>query len=204
MPALLEDMDTMSSCPDANRQRECRRQLVQECWRHESSLSRWRADVGIADPTYQLDVDAPSPSVDLLAAAHILCLYWSICIILYSTLRIASEAEAELPARADPRFYCRRIAETIPILLHPLSGIYGVHLANFPVALALTYLHAVDGSLVTAEKRLFLDAMRRSGHGETVDRFVTSTQHGIRKSSRPVMGEAPETIEAEAVSWLGG
>lgn len=203
IPTLLEDLDTMLDCPDADRQRTLRHQLIQKCRAHESALTCWRAVVGIADPTYRIDgadVSSPPPTVQILAAAHILCVYWSTCIILYSTLRIASPQDfSELLPLADPRHYCRRIAEGVAILLHPVSGVYGVHLANFPTAVALMYLNAIDGVHISAEKRMFLDVFRRPGHGTTVNRFVRSTTHHQQQQQQSVVGRGSSSPSPAAV-----
>lgn len=184
MPALLEDLDAMLDFPSAEGQHELRHHLVQRCLAHEEALISWRAGVGIADPTYRIHISSPSPTIQLLAASHILCVYWSICIIVYSTLRIASPQHSSkgLPL-VDPRRYCRRIAEAVAILLHPASGVYGVHLANFPTALALMYLNAVDGVNISVEKRMFLDVLNGpGGYGTTVNRFVRSTTQQEKQS----------------------
>jgi len=204
IPALLEDLDLAIDCPDADRQRALRQQLIQNCWTVAGRLSDWRIQViGIADPAYQLNVDTPSPSLDLLAASHIMSLYWSICVILYSTLRIASGAIAsmELPPQTEPRPYCQRIAEAVSLLLHPVSGLHGIQLANFPATVALLYLNAVDGGLDSQEKRIFVDVFKRPGHGATVETFISSTHLNLEERTSP-QTERPDAVEAQAKAWL--
>jgi len=201
MPTLLEELDEMLDCTDAARQIELRHQLTRKCWAHEDALARWRTEVGVPDPEYRINGALP-PSMQLLAACYLICLYWSICILLYSTLRIASGPDPELLSQTDPMPYCRRIAEAVAVLLHPASGVYGMHLANFPTALALSYLHAVDGSHISIEKRMFLDAFNGPGHGTTVNRFVHSTQQSAAKSSRRAVPGTPNVPEAQARAWF--
>ncbi|EER44735.1 conserved hypothetical protein [Histoplasma capsulatum H143] len=174
IPTFLEKMDIMRACLDQEIQEFQRRDLLQSCWELENELVSWRIEVGITDPTYSLDAEHSTFSLDYLAACHIMCLYWAICIILYSSLRILSCPQVILPPQTDPRIYCGRIAKAMPLLLHPQSGAYGVHLASFPVAISLMYLNAADGDAMCEEKRIIFEAFRRSGHGETVERFLQS------------------------------
>ena len=107
----------------------------------------------------------------------------------------------ELPPQTDPRPYCQRIAEAVPLLLHPVSGLYGVQLVNFPATVALLYLHAVDGGVDSQEKRIFVDVFKRPGHGATVGRFISSTHLNLDESSSP-QTERPDAVEAQAKTWL--
>ncbi|KAK0732018.1 hypothetical protein B0H67DRAFT_92482 [Lasiosphaeris hirsuta] len=182
MPGLLQDVDEMRADPPGHP--TLRHELVRRCWRYESELSAWRARAGIADPAYRLELGVGSPpALDLVAASHILCVYWSMCIIVYSTLHSLSADKTTLPERANPRVYCRRIAEAVPVLLHPRSGAYGMHLANFPAAIALVYLNAADGGGVASEERgIILRAFERSVAGKTAGHFIASAQ---RAQPRP-------------------
>lgn len=182
MPALLQDIDEMRANPFSHP--TLQHELVHRCWHYESELSAWRTQAGIADPTYHLDVElAPPPALDLIAASHILCVYWSMCIIIYSTLHSLSEDETLLPKRANPRIYCRRIAEALSVLLHPQSGVYGMHLANFPAAVALVYLNGVEGGGAMSEEReIIVRVFEGSVTGKATGRFIESTQ---RAEPRP-------------------
>lgn len=184
MPTLLEDLDTAKDYSDPETRETLRSEVKRNCWAFEEKLVDWRTKVGVADPIYTLDVNHTCFSLDLVAASQIMCLYWSICIIVYSTLRIISGPQTNPPTYTDPRLYCRRIAEAIPVLLHPLSGVYGVHMVGFPVALALRYLEVVDGQVVSEEKLMILDVFRKSGHGKLVDRFVSSIRANSQGNHR--------------------
>ncbi|KAK2809698.1 hypothetical protein FQN50_003543 [Emmonsiellopsis sp. PD_5] len=176
IPTLLENLDIMRGCQETNTRATLQHELFQTCWELERELINWRIQLGIKDPTYTL---GSSPySLEHLAACHIMCLYWSLCIILYSTLRIVSNnPQTPLPPHTEPRIYCHRIAEVVSLLLHPLAGGYGVHLTSFPVSAAMMYLNAVDGEMVSEEKRMIFEAFKVSGHGRTVERFNGSMQH---------------------------
>jgi hypothetical protein len=189
MPTLLEDLDRIRECLDPPSQRHLRRELVRKCWAHATELVDWRARLGIADPIYNGDADPPPFSLDLLAVSHLLCLNWSICLTVYSTLRIASGFQTILPKHTELRPYARKIAEALSVLLHPDSGADGVHVGSYPAAAALTYLNFADGATPSEEKRRILDAFRRSAHGITVDRFITSMQRqGMRAPQVATVG----------------
>ncbi|KAK2787586.1 hypothetical protein FQN53_005036 [Emmonsiellopsis sp. PD_33] len=193
IPTLLENLDIMRGCQETNPREALQHELLQTCWELERELINWRIHLGIKDPTYALGTTDPSSpySLEHLAACHIMCLYWAASIILYSTLRIVSNnPPTPLPPHTEPRIYCRRIAEAVPLLLHPLAGGYGVHLTSFPVSAAMMYLNAVDGEMVSEEKRMIFDAFKGSGHGRTVERFNGSIQHIDAMAHGPAMMES--------------
>lgn len=134
----------------------------------------WRETVKISEPDYSLDVLSAPFSMDLFVAAHILCTYWSACIITYGTLRdVLSVPEAAcLPAHMDPRIYFRRVAEAVTVLLHPSSGLYGVQLTHLPTLLVLVYMDAWGGMQEVRE--MLLNAYGRSGRDKIVERFHAS------------------------------
>ncbi|PGH05403.1 hypothetical protein GX51_02927 [Blastomyces parvus] len=203
IPTLLENLDISRACPDPEIQEFQRRDLLQTCWELEKELVNWRNELGIIDPNYSLDAETSSFSLDYVAACHIMCVYWAICIILYSSLRILSCPQVVLPPRTDPRIYCGRIAKAMPLLLHPLSGAYGVHLASFPVSLALIYLNAVDGDAIYEEKRIIFDAFAKSGYGKTVERFHQSMRCQGSRSPQVANMDGPKALPAQAKSWFG-
>ncbi|EXJ89137.1 hypothetical protein A1O3_02201 [Capronia epimyces CBS 606.96] len=211
MPTILQDLDALQACPDPASQSLMQDQLVQKCLACERELVAWRASVGVVEANYAFynvdtgtDTDNLNPhasfsfSIDRIAAAHIMCLYWSICIIVYSTLRTLSlsfslsshshpQAHPPLPLpltqTIDPAVYCRRIAEAVPLLLHPRSGVYGFHLTTFPVAMALTYLSR-DGHEYE-EKTMILDAFATSHHGSAVGGFIASLHRQQQQRQQP-------------------
>jgi len=165
----------MLACAEPEQTLVLGKAIVYECWRLETELLAWKKEADIAIPN--LGQNASSPTLDLIATTHILCVYWSMLIIVYSTLRAVSPDVTTWPARTNPRMYCRQIAETVSVLLAPDSGIYGVHLANFPIAVAMKYLNEdVDGDSVPAEKTMLLEVLGRSSNGKAAGRFITSTQ----------------------------
>ena len=206
-PALLEDVDCMLTCNDPPEASRIRDDITRRCWQLETELLRWREEVEISDLEHPSVAGAPaSPPLDLIATTHILCVYWSMFIIIYSTLRVAFRDATALPTRADPAIYCRNIADGVSILLHPDAGVYGIHLANFPTAIALLCLNASarDGDAEPEEKRMILEAFKRSVNGVMAGRFITSTQkQDPRLYKVTPEGSEPSTPRAVARSWLG-
>lgn len=172
-PGLLENSDQMQQCSDPDLKDILRADLIQKCWDLDEQLRSWRNKVGIEDSTYTLN-KAQTWSVDLLAATHLLCVYWSTCILVYSILEFAFDPPTQLPAHVDARLACRRIAEAIPLLVNPLSGAFGTHLANFPVAVALKHLSKVDGDRMSEEKELIFQGLEQNRSGKIVNRFLDS------------------------------
>lgn len=171
---LLEDVDTLKAEDDPESRDVLHRELVQKCWALEAELAAWLGTVRLSDPTYALNVSDARFSMDLLAAAHIMCIYWCACIVTYSTLRdFLSPAEiAMLPPHMDPRLYFRRIAEAVTVLLHPSSGMYGAQLTYFPTAVVGIYLQRVGGG--DEAKTMIFDAYRRTGKEKIAKRFLSS------------------------------
>ncbi|SPN99696.1 uncharacterized protein DNG_02547 [Cephalotrichum gorgonifer] len=202
-PGLLEDLDVLKASPYGEVRDALRREIIRNCWACDEQLSAWRAAVGIRDPAYAFEIpESPTFSIDLLAAAHIMTIYWTTSVIVYSTLRTLCPSPASPhPPHTDPGLYCRRIAETIPILLHPDSGVYGAQMANLPAAIVLVYENAIDGG--GAAGAIIFDAYRRAGRHEAAQRFQSSMRRQEARSPRLAMMEGPDADNARARSWLG-
>ncbi len=57
--------------------------------------------------------------------------------LLCTTLPWAAGAHANIPYRTDHRTCTGNIANVMPVLLNPRSGMYGQHVAALPLGLAL-------------------------------------------------------------------
>lgn len=182
VPGLLEDLDILKAQHDPSSYKILRHELIQKGWALESELAAWRSTVKIGNTAYSLNVLSTPFSMDLFAAAHIMCIYWCACIVTYSTLRdVLSAPEAAcLPPHMDPRIYFRRIAEAVTIMLHPSSGLYGVQATNFPTLLVLMYMDACGG--MEEVREMILDAYRRTGRDKVVERFHASMRRQEAKS----------------------
>ncbi|KAK5653947.1 hypothetical protein OQA88_7872 [Cercophora sp. LCS_1] len=186
MPGFLEHLNTLNACTDATLQDKLQEDLRAKCWQYDEKLARWRDTVGITDPSYQIYSGNTLPSVELVSVSQLMSLYWCICVVVYSTLHFTSgSAAAELLPHMDPRLYCRRIAGAIPILLHPLAGHYGAQVSNLPTVIALTYLQAVEGNHMSKEKRMIIEAFRKSAYASMIEDFFTSTREHWKAENHP-------------------
>ncbi|KEF59498.1 uncharacterized protein A1O9_04342 [Exophiala aquamarina CBS 119918] len=162
IPELLEDLDTGKSCRDLESRKTFEFELIRRCWDFEKRLVDWQNQVGITDPVYTPNVNQVLFSLDLVAASQTMTLY------------SISDPDTYFPPHGDPMRYCRRIAAAIPVLLHPLSGAYSVHMVGFPIAVALRWLNGANGQTDSEEKQMILDVFRNSGHGRLIEGFVSS------------------------------
>lgn len=174
-PGLVENLDAFREENDPDAREILRRELVEKCWTLESELSAWRTKLRIQNPAYRLASPQSTFSMDVLAAAHIMCIYWVISIVVYGTLHsvIPPSATDCLPRHMDPRLYFRRIAEAVTLMVHPSSGIYGTQLTTFPTLAVFLYLDAGDRGGEEVREMIF-DAYKRSGRHEIVEKFQAS------------------------------
>lgn len=171
---LLEDYDSLKAQDDHDSRDELRQDLVLRCWQLESKLALWLSTVHIDDTTYHaLDVpDAPF-SIYVLAAAHLMCIYWCACIYVYSTLRdLLSESEIQrLPPYVNPQIFFRSIAEAVTVMLHPSSGVFGAQLAYFPTAVVMTYVRVAGWG---EEAKMVSEAYSKAGKDKIIEQFLAS------------------------------
>lgn len=179
---LLEDFDTLNAQDDPISREALRLELVRQCWQLESELANWLGNVRLSDAVYAPDFLSAPFSVDVLAAAHVMCIYWCACIVTYSTLRAVLPAPyaGHLPPHMDPRIYFRSIAEAVAVMLHPSSGIFGAQLTYFPTAVVMAYLRG--GGEDDEAKVMIFDAYRRAGKAEIVERFLASLREQETRS----------------------
>ncbi len=146
MPRLLEDLDSMQACKPANKQAELRQNLIQSCWNHDKRLMLWfRLVCGEENPgRHHSPITNEKDTVTRVAVIHGMSLFWTTCLILYSTLRTASGPEAELPDRTNPVHYVSQLAEAISILLQPRAGLYGKQSAVLLLELAIEYTMSIN------------------------------------------------------------
>jgi hypothetical protein len=188
---LLEDYDILGAQKEPNLHEALRQELVQTCWRLDAELALWVNTAHFGDANRALEVLNAPFSIDVLAAAHIMSIYWCACIVTYSTLRdLLSPSEiARLPPYTDPRTYFRSIADVVTVMLHPSSGIFGAQLTYFPAAIVMAYIRPVGGG-DEAEAVIF-NAYRRAGKDEIVESFLTSLREQEMSRSSGTLGLAP-------------
>ncbi|KAM7185206.1 hypothetical protein V8F33_012549 [Rhypophila sp. PSN 637] len=171
IPGLLEDLDDLrlTQDPSSASQHDKRVGILKECWRLDRELLRWFDKYGPRRQIQELRERRfrnQDPSLSDAATAHIMGIYWAVCILVYSTLQSVLALhnggidEAALPERMELKQYCRHIADIAEVLLHPSTGVFGLHSTALPVGVALRYLNSVDepdfGELMSPEKRRLL------------------------------------------------
>lgn len=142
---LLEDADLVSSCRDPSLKTQLRRKVVQDSWSLESDLARWFNSFASQQQVVDLLWGSSSPMPTDFPIAHLLCIYWAACILIYGTLRIVSPAMfSDLPDRMDPLLYCKNIIDMVEMFSHPTSGDPRMHSLGFPLGTAFLYLTATE------------------------------------------------------------
>ncbi len=156
IPGLLEDLDNMRSCDNASRQAALRLRLIQKCWEHDRRLLQWCGLVcrGENPSKHAFPESRGRDIVTYVAIIHGMSLFWITCLILYSTLQMASEPQACLPERTDPNHYARKLTEVISILLQPSAGLYGLQSMSLPLEIVLQY--AMTTSSLSKENETLL------------------------------------------------
>jgi hypothetical protein len=165
MPELLKDADRMALCTDKGDKNRLRQDAVAKCWIYDEQLRTWLAVVCPSSTGCAWECQQPNIgpiSVEDIALAYALQTFWTACLLLYDTLRKASNPGVLLPEHTDPQIYVHNIVSTTPILLNPSSGMYGQHVMILPFALALQYAEA------TAKHREMVTKVMEGPQGELV------------------------------------
>ncbi|GKZ27225.1 hypothetical protein AbraIFM66951_004584 [Aspergillus brasiliensis] len=162
VPGLLEELDTIRACPIAERSPHAWNNLLGECIRIEHMLLAWRETMGSLLQTFDYThsgIPPQMPQVDRdFAVLQISCLYWSCCILLYTTIHMVATEGHQSPGFAyflpvpfsspgcpnylnerNPTLHAIRIFHTIPLSHGPYAGGYGALCSTFPLGMALRY-----------------------------------------------------------------
>jgi len=207
MPGLLEDLDTWQNTAVPEKKPYLHEKLISSCRTHEAALQAWADSVDpacdILGSSYQ-PPQTESISVEQLACAHGLSLYWTACLLLYSTRQLVNNSDgmnlnSTDPARADPRTYIRNLARVIPVLLHPSTRMYGQHIAAFPLGIALQF--ALSDDSMVAEQRVLASNFERPT-AKAVYGFLMSVNCNEPRQTYPLPRmDGWESIAARAKSW---
>ncbi|KAK3373063.1 hypothetical protein B0T24DRAFT_529285 [Lasiosphaeria ovina] len=154
MPGLLEEFDRMRLGQDENKKTRRRQRLLTRCNIYQRDLQEWKSIVCAAGEMDVSCLGRAEATQENVAIVQGLALYWTTCILLYTTQRLASGPEALLPAHTDPGIYIRKILDTVPLLLSPKAGLYGQHAAILPLAVAVQYTLALESSIGDLQERL--------------------------------------------------
>ncbi|KAI8221236.1 hypothetical protein K4K55_011151 [Colletotrichum sp. SAR 10_96] len=180
VPALLEEVDILKSNPsDYNCQR-----FMKTYQRLDREIVWWLEN--LSPPTDILhdlhERKYKNPTADELAVAHVMTCFWTVCILVYSslhavlssTLDLPGIEEMELSGRINPRPYCLLIADAVEVFFQPEAGTFGMHAAPFPIGMAIKYLMLTEGFSSKDCMRLIGYFSRQSG-GAAMGSFLANT-----------------------------
>jgi hypothetical protein len=207
VPTLLEDLDNAKSCHDAGARLTQLKEVRDKCWHIHGRLTLWWSDTQLPDPL-DLAMDQVC-SVEHLMAVYIACIFWAISILVYSTLHIVHAQSPSLltespPPQLEPRKYCLKIAQALPLFLSGDSGEFGKHMIIYPTAVALRWLYATDEvDVVSTERKMILGAFDDSGSGAYINGFRDSCQRNSAHGETLKLLEGIEAVRKRGRMWLG-
>ena len=181
IPSLLEDVDIMQACKDANSKEEQRQRLLGRCYLFDRRLAEWYSSQwpdGTSPPSYRPNTplgEVCSLKLEDLSSAHLMTLYWSTCLALYITMPLVLGAGDALPEHADPRIYILKITDTLPLLLHRDVGVFRLHLATFPMGVVYKCLQAMAPDEMV-EQRIILAKLFEQPESVTMSKFISSME----------------------------
>jgi hypothetical protein len=207
LPGLLEDVDDMRQLAPGARKSGSREALVARCWELDSELQAW---IARSAPAVNVDELLESgldhvPTTEL-SKVHILQLYSTVCVLLYSILRqLSGQAQYQLPARMDVRTHVMQIVRTMSIMLSQSAARWGMSTAAFPMGVALQTMLAAEPVEQKSEERLallkFFNGPRSKEIGSFLDSLLRST---TRSRPQLMMQEGNEARKARAEYWSAG
>ncbi|KAI8946406.1 hypothetical protein F4801DRAFT_64146 [Xylaria longipes] len=142
---ILASTDEMRCCDDPVQKANLHAEVLRACQDLEESLQSWLKEAGpltVFRDSNGIAINPTSPSDIILA--HMTVLYWTIYIVLYSTLiSIHGPQLSEVSADIDPAPYIRSVANALPYFWSRGAGMCGANLAASPWGLCL---HIIYGS----------------------------------------------------------
>ncbi|RNJ54870.1 hypothetical protein D7B24_009335 [Verticillium nonalfalfae] len=176
IPGLLEDLDALALCDDAASRPLLYARLVADCWRTDERLVSWFEE---QSPRAHLEAlkerEYKEPTPEDTAVAMSMSLYWTACLLTYSTLILVLTSNptspldiTTLPERMNLNSYCAAIADILEIFFQPSSGIFSVQLVPLPLGIALSYLASTlkPGTPPPTELKKLLGYFTRGAVGE--------------------------------------
>lgn len=129
---ILAETDEMRRCDDLVQKADMRRRVSRLCQSLDLNLQDWLKEAGPLTSFYDNNgilIDPTGPS-DLLLA-HMTLWYWTIHVILYSTLISIHEPPLlEIPANINPKPYLQNIAKALPYFWRPSARLCGANMAS--------------------------------------------------------------------------
>ncbi|KAM0629561.1 hypothetical protein ACHAPW_006792 [Verticillium nonalfalfae] len=194
IPGLLEDLDALALCDDAASRPLLYARLVADCWRTDERLVSWFEE---QSPRAHLEAlkerEYKEPTPEDTAVAMSMSLYWTACLLTYSTLILVLTSNptspldiTTLPERMNLNSYCAAIADILEIFFQPSSGIFSVQLVPLPLGIALSYLASTlkPGTPPPTELKKLLGYFTRGAGGASVGSFLRSMMlNGMGKLS---------------------
>ncbi|KAF5522109.1 hypothetical protein CGCA056_v006564 [Colletotrichum aenigma] len=180
VPAVLEEVDILKSNPsDYNCQR-----FMKTYQRLDREIVWWLENLSPpTDILHELhERKYKNPTADELAVAHVMTCFWTVCILVYSSLHAVLSSTFNLPGievmeqaeRTNPRQYCLLIADAVEVFFQPEAGTFGMHAAPFPIGMAIKYLMLTEGFSSKDCMRLIGYFSRQSG-GAAMGSFLANT-----------------------------
>lgn len=208
VPGLLEDLDRLRDCEPGKEKEERRRRLVDECWRIDGELTWWLDNLGPGKELEDFQARGlENPTACDVVITSIMTLFWTTCILSYSSLRLALDRrtpDLELPERTDPQVYCTRIANIVEVFFHPMAGTFGISNAPLPIGMSLVYLNSTEEGFYSADKwKLVSFFGKQASNGIGIGKFLISTQSDGTVPEGFVQVPTPEVIETKAQRWMG-
>ncbi|KAK4463508.1 Sterigmatocystin biosynthesis regulatory protein [Cladorrhinum samala] len=157
VPGLVEDFDVFRACIDPAEREDLRLALIDRCWALDEQLRAWFGlilkIITPKDPPPEFVVDL----VVRVAQIHGMMAFWTISLVMFTILHIASGPEAHLlPARTDPIFFANKLANTaLPILMDPQAGLFGHQSAVLPLEILYRFVTDFDRARSQRSEELF-------------------------------------------------
>ncbi|KAI0456482.1 hypothetical protein F5B21DRAFT_467886 [Xylaria acuta] len=204
MCEILADADEMRCCDDHVQKVTLHVEVLRACQCLDESLQSWLKEAGPLTDFHDsngIAINPTSPS-DLLLA-HMTVLYWTVYVILYSTVvSMHDPPMGEVPADINPAPYVRNVAKALPYFWSQGAGMCGANMAASPWGLCLHIIYASPHSYPQEITLLEQFAMQQNG-AMTVLQFLDSLQ---RSTAGPEMAgiNGREGMVRRAQNWMMG
>ncbi|KAI3323352.1 hypothetical protein HD806DRAFT_496344 [Xylariaceae sp. AK1471] len=201
---ILADTDQMRCCDDPVQRTDMRSDVVKACWGLDKSLQNWLKEAGPLKEFHDANgMLVDHTESDDFVLAHMTLLYWTIYIVLYSTLiSIYDPSQPDAPPDVDPRSYIRKIAKALPYFWSPGAGMSSANLAALPWGMCLHITYTAPHRY-QEETALMEQLIGQPSVADTVLGFLNSLH---RTTARPEMAHisGKKGMILRAQSWMMG
>ncbi|KAI0470350.1 hypothetical protein F4859DRAFT_486481 [Xylaria cf. heliscus] len=205
MCGILADTDEMRRCNDPIQQAKTHAEILEACQCLDESLQGWFKEAGPLTDFHDSNGVAINPTgpSDLLLA-HMTILYWTVYIILYSTLHSIRDPPLSegVPADSNPAPYFRGVANALPYFWSQGAGMCGANLAAPLWGMCLQLIYGSPYSYPEETDILEQFVMQQSGASAILN-FLDSLQ---RSTAGPEMAniDGREGLVLRARNWMMG